>query len=1367
MPINLKTQKKRLEATIRNAGPRYTAGLNVEVSIAKIFDGFGRTFAFYDTLKKYIAEFSSAIKSHEAQKAKDLLGESYFLTLVKECEKLLDTTTKIPNSGGKVQLPFDKIVTQSKKVKEIIDNGFNILRAKREEEQKKNPKPEKKTFEYDYYSEPFPEESDYLNNLVYKLNSLMYFSQNKQSRAANHKFIVLRGDAGSGKTHFLCDLIKVRLDAGTPSLIFLGQEFNNRDPWATILSLIGWTGTKTELLQQLEKTASQKRCRAFIVVDAVNEQRSKVNWSSLIDETKKYKSICVILSVRTGFEFIILPKKLRYKALDVIHEGFADREWDALTSFFEFYNLEPDLPLLFPDFTNPLFLKIFCETYQENGNTIQLRGHFGFTRVFERYVVKQGEKVLSEMGSMNMDAQNIIWRNTIKKIADYMVKNQTDRIPTKEIEIITKQVFPKSSKKFLGSLERNWLVLKNPVYADKSPYGLLGYDYTFPYQKFSDHLIVRHLLSDSAKIKDPKILFEKGGRLEYIFANTWQFRGLIEALSIQIPERFGGKELISLADKEFRKTILAKDSFLRSLIWRNAQEKGKNLRFFNRKKIFSIINKIIIKYHEEGNNDVLETILTVAAIPKHPLNARLLSVHLGKFSLAKKDSIWLPFLFHKHNNSSAVDRIIHWALKISVKTSYTDDSIELIGVALSWFLSSSDRYIRDTSTKALVNLLHRRLSVLLKILKHFEKCNDPYIQERLFAVAYGCALQSEDKKLYDLGLYVYKRIFASGKSPIDILLRDYARGTIERSMAVVHRISSEINIKKINPPYRSAWPENIPTLTYLKSRYKNKIYGSKGISGYVQIWHSLMYNNEGGIADFGNYVTNSAISNWSNIKLKRDGTAPKSPKQIWDEFLDGLNPSKKSLWEKYQEAERIIFWPIIKLIQRETKTPSEEEKNREIEAKKNAAEAKKKFEDSLSEIEKRNFKKASKYFNRGRMGSHRRGERLDEPSGGEIQRWMFRKVIQLGWTPELFYEFDSRINERGRSANKAERVGKKYQWIALHEILARLADNFAFKAGWSEYYTVYKGPWDLYRRDIDPSHDLALVERHPIGPRWWAKKKYQTWQKSISHSQWIKNDDATKFSDKFISVKDPNGDEWLSLEGYYKWREPQKPGKDSYSSNQEREVWLLQRAFIVRNKDANKLFSWAKDKNYIGGWLPEPNDFHKIFLREFPDGLAYIDGYWGGKTRWMKLNDEQREKTEFEVFITTEKYMNEVTTFDCSVNDTVHVYMPAKELIEGLKMKRSLTNPGDFVDSSGKIISQDPSVTNGGENCLLIRKKEFLSFLKQNKYSVVWAVMGEKIILSMDRGSGRLEFGGTFLMDEGGKIKGKKYKDFLAPRKKY
>ena len=90
-------------------------------------------------------------------------------------------------------------------------------------------------------------------------------------------------------------------------------------------------------------------------------------------------------------------------------------------------------------------------------------------------------------------------------------------------------------------------------------------------------------------------------------------------------------------------------------------------------------------------------------------------------------------------------------------------------------------------------------------------------------------------------------------------------------------------------------------------------------------------------------------------------------------------------------------------------------------------------------------------------------------------------MLDLGWTVERFGQFDFNINRYsnyGREAKKPERMGKKYQWIAYHEFLARISDNFEFKVDpWSDKPGKFEGPWQLFVRDIDPS---CLLKKKPL-----------------------------------------------------------------------------------------------------------------------------------------------------------------------------------------------------------------------------------------------------------------------------------------------
>jgi hypothetical protein len=166
----------------------------------------------------------------------------------------------------------------------------------------------------------------------------------------------------------------------------------------------------------------------------------------------------------------------------------------------------------------------------------------------------------------------------------------------------------------------------------------------------------------------------------------------------------------------------------------------------------------------------------------------------------------------------------------------------------------------------------------------------------------------------------------------------------------------------------------------------------------------------------------------------------------------------------------------------------------------------------------------------------------DDFSTSTMQRWVFQRVLELGWTVDHFGDFDASAadaweSRHPRAANKPERIGKKYQWIAYHELLARLSDNFKFKGDVMSYEweTEYDGPWQLHCRDIDPSSLLPNTQRQVWGPHtntWWFQPEGNEWPALADQSVWIRESAFPELVD-LISVSNPDdSSEWLCLEAY-------------------------------------------------------------------------------------------------------------------------------------------------------------------------------------------------------------------------------------------
>lgn len=1360
------SQERRLTTAINLAGARYTPKLNVEVSIASVFDGLGRTRKFYEELKSPANEIIKNLRSVKDEEVNNIASKE-FEKAKSHSLKVANLLLKIPYSGV-AKIDFKGIYSASNKAEEATYKCVHLLREAEEKERKlkaeevqaKKPKDgERITYSDD---EKFRNEKYHLYKVGSALSSLMEFSKSNTALAANNPRILLNGVAGSGKTHFLCDLSKHRVGRGLPTFIFLGEEFNNsKNPWDTVKGLLDVNVSNNKFIKALNQYAATKRTRAIIVVDAINEsQISGISWE-LFNRISKHRNLGVILSVRTGFEQSEIPQSVLNGYVRVEHEGFATHEWEALTKFFAEYKLPlPEVPILFPEFRIPLFLKIFCGASAKSLEPI--KGHKGFTHIFEKYVVGQGKAVLEKLNESGESARRI-WDGTIKELALYMGENGTDRVPEKQAVSIASKQFPSKGKRALGLLEKYLLITKVPRY---KKYKIVGFDYGFPYQKFSDHLIVRNLLIKHLKPTLPEQSFKKRTRLGDIIGDQWN-RGLIEALSIQVPERLRGRELVYVTPKKFRYQEIAKDSFLESLIWRDLSLKNGKTKYINRRWVLNYLNKYILPYYG-GNDKILETFITISAIPNHPLNAGLLHRHLAKKKMPERDAFWLPFINSRYGDEGAVNRLVTWAWDGGDKSKIQDNSLRLAGITLAWFLASSNRFLRDRTTKALVSMLDNRIPVLLKILDDFKSIDDPYIQERLCAVAYGCVLHSGNKKgdVSKLALYIYNNIFKDRKSPTHILLRDYARGVIEIALSQDTTLKSKIDIKKIRPPYGSSFLNRIPSLNELRSKYYPKRKSHKPLKNrdYSAIWHSLMYNNEGGIADFGNYVVNSTLNHWCNLQLSKDGSRKKTVKEMDNEFNTSLNRKQKKEWKKLENMRHSVSWQLTMLNfpRREGDKLPEIKFTKEqlLEVEKLVQTLEKTFVKNLSKTQRQLYKRGVLPYRDNPRGS-------DDLDDAGIQRLIFKRIVELGWKPKLFAKYDSTVKEMGRGAHKSERIGKKYQWIAFHEALGRIADNFVFRGNWRDDFEPYQGPWQMWERDIDPS---CLLHKTPIDSStkkpWWVSQTYKNWRPSLSHTNWTKVKNDLPNQKRLIKVKARG--EWLLLDGYVRWEQPPVPGEEKFDKIR-RDVWYVLRSYIVERKEAGRMFAWAKKQDFMGRWMPDPLELRDIFLREFPFTPVYQAEYDVlNKKRWMKVEDKERKVTDFKVMRTTEEYHWEGSGFDCSLEEGMYIHFPAKELVRGMNLKHS-KEAGKFINEEGDVVAQDPSVAEAGSGVLLVKEKALLKFLKKNNYEIIWAVMGEKLLLGTMGGGegflGRLEMGGAFRMKANGKLAGKTYTKILAPHK--
>ena len=871
----------------------------------------------------------------------------------------------------------------------------------------------------------------------------------------------------------------------------------------------------------------------------------------------------------------------------------------------------------------------------------------------------------------------------------------------------------------------------------------------FAYERFSDHIITDFLLRKHLDMNNPKVAFTKGGSLAYLWdEGSYVAQGILEAMCIQVPERTG-QELFKLASPLLSGSWHIRsigEAFLQSIIWRAPDAFSDDTR--------ETLNEL----HHKGAfriSEILDTMLTVTTVPENPFNAEYLDSRLGQESMPNRDAWWSTYLHSAWEyDDGPVHRLVDWASAISGEEELEDDVIDLTVISLAWMLTTSNRFLRDKATKALVSLLTNRIEATRRMIYRFDDVDDPYVRERIYAVAYGVAMRSYDvDKVKRLGLAVFDNIFASGNTPPHILLRDYARGIFERALYLNPTI--DINPRLIRPPYNSDWPD-IPSeheIDRLTPHWRDTE-GKWGTLEWARnrIRWSVMED------DFSLYVIGTNSSSRSNRWLERqhDEERWQSPDKRLEILVENMTNSERSAWDVFKTTESEISLQFMTDIQSMVSF-SLGDGDDDVES----------IPDERDiQISLARSKVLSAMTSSTRSELEAIWQTQSESFPGFdltlIQRYIVGRVFELGWTVERFGKFDSiSIGHSGRDAHKAERIGKKYQWIAYHEILAYLADNYQYGPWYGNEGQECQGAWQDIYRDIDPSCTLSAnragAEWSAHNQSWWAKIIYADLDDNTSHSTWLETENDIPRVEDLLQVTHPDDKtNWLVAEGYFSWQQTPPPDVEPYDI-QRRELWIMCHAYFIRHEDADKFVRWARGVDFWGRWMPEPPDVGKTDLYQgeymWSPAFKHLASSYENSEEDRSWNSS-RPKCPVSLKTAAFRYHAEEGGFDCSIDEGYGLYLPNTDFI-GKHGLRWSGNGADFVNDQGEVVAFNPAVDEDGTNALLLRKDELTEQLKNNGIALCWAVLGEKWIIggkdwNMRNQHKPRRFSGAYVLTENG-----------------
>lgn len=844
-----KTEQKRIWDEARDAaGPRYARDINVELPIKELFEGIARTdrvFEEIDGLKKELIDSFKSVGYKKASSYKDKTISRNLDQIQKLGNKFIKTVNLLGKDRTK-NLDLKGIVRETIRISKYflpIDKVIWDFERKEDEEQRQKANEEKR----EYFGHSQSEALRDLKSLEHDLNKfdraikkIDYFSKSFKARLVNEPFLLVLGQAGMGKTHLVCDITKDRIERQLSStVIVLGEKLLDiHDPLESIFKASSLKGTSYKILKGLNEAGKRKKSRSLIIVDAINEA-DRDGWKSgvrkLIKEIREYPWVGLVMTCRIPFQYLSLPK--RFKIITEYHQGFAENELEAMTVFFNFYNIPlPEVPLLISEFSSPLFLSCFCKTAKNiKGGKAKVAkgikdlalGQVGMTKILEDFYITKEEQIVKKYNSKfkALIKQSWIWNKNgndclIKMVAKSMADSGRRYLKNDEVVDLLKNLSGKkyqepTCSKVLNILVEEGVLIRDASWDDqtKQYFDVIK----FSFHKFSDHIIARYLLDnffDRNKVKASLTSLNALGGLfrdqQSILTNI----DLIEALMVEFPERIKKnntlheKDLIDFLPKDVRPLPQVRSALIESLYWRKPENflNNKNL---IKKSIIDYINKTLLRY-EDSRRELLDLFVSTATKPFHPMNAKRLSGYLSGFSVLNRDLFWSEYL-RKQYGAGSIYKLVSWIENQNLGKITAEQAWCVITI-LGWVLTTNVRLLRNRATRSIYIIGKIQPEVCFKATLELSRANDPYVIERILAASYGVVMAlhantnnaSFLKTLYPFSKSVYS-LFFKKKAPCsttNVLTRDYARGIIE--VALLHKkdLLLPTQIRRVRPPYK-------------------------------------------------------------------------------------------------------------------------------------------------------------------------------------------------------------------------------------------------------------------------------------------------------------------------------------------------------------------------------------------------------------------------------------------------------------------------------------------------------------------------------------------------------------------------------------
>lgn len=289
-----------------------------------------------------------------------------------------------------------------------------------------------------------------------------------------------------------------------------------------------------------------------------------------------------------------------------------------------------------------------------------------------------------------------------------------------------------------------------------------------------------------------------------------------------------------------------------------------------------------------------------------------------------------------------------------------------------------------------------------------------------------------------------------------------------------------------------------------------------------------------------------------------------------------------------------------------------------------------------------------------------------------IACWIMQEALNLGY-PGINYcalNYDRYINYqygegRGRKGH-ADRLGKKYYWIALHRLLGILSSNVpTSKALYSAYQPTAPHFWSVDIRKIDLT-DVRDINPEIVYPALIKETRYIFPDRTSDIKSWVRTDDFPTHEACLIRT-DKEGEQWVALS--YSVRDDDKTLDDDSWNSPYLGIYAYYSSVLINEsiqtfkQRERDIFQYSQGKTCYRG-----------YLAEYPDSPVY-----------KQLFNE--ENNELDIFTEIRLLRGNEWEYDYSytvLNRQDDLIAPCQEIIRTLKLSWDFQS--GWVDASGTLV---------------------------------------------------------------------------------